>query len=353
MYKSLHVARGIASLLVVLFHATGTITLEKYFGESANFLNSAFFPGQPRQAFFFVLSGYLIDHVHSKVLGQPTRLKRFIGRRITRIYPLYWIVFLCVYLTAAILLPEISIALPPVELVKSRLLTPVEPGLMWATGAPVLIVAWTLQYEMLFYSAYALCIYKKQMQFGILIVWLSLVLLRVLGYDLGYLVEFATSQWTILFLIGVLFSRFRIQIKKIFKRVALHILMGVSFLATLVYHNIYSNSPILDIHVAYGLCSGLIILSLIEFEERAGTLSPPPILLLLGSASYSLYLIHFPLLSLLNKLFSPYFPKTPLGVMTAFILMVVMCCAVAIFLYRLVEAPMRKHMSARLATVVG
>lgn len=353
MYKSLHVARGIASLLVVLFHATGTISLDKYFGESASFLSSAFFPGQPRQAFFFVLSGFLIDHVHSKELGQPTRLKRFIGRRVTRIYPLYWIVFLSVYVMAAILLPDVSNAVAPLDFAKSLLLIPVEPGLTWATGAPILIVAWTLQYEMLFYSAYALCIYKKPMQYVILGVWLTLMLLRVLGYELGYLVEFATSQWTILFAIGILFSRCRTQIKRIVRPVALHIFMGISFVATLVYHNIYSSSPTLYIHVAYGLCSGLIILSLIEYEERAGALSPPPILLLLGSASYSLYLIHFPLLSLLCKLFTPHFPKTPIGALTAFTLMIVVCCAVAIMLYRLVEAPMRKHMSTRLASVVG
>ncbi len=57
---------------------------------------------------------------------------------------------------------------------------------------------------------------------------------------------------------------------------------------------------ILEHVLAYGAASVLILAGLIE-AERCGRLYPPRWLVFLGDASYSIYLVHFPALSLLAK----------------------------------------------------
>ena len=42
--------------------------------------------------FFFVLSGFIILHIHWKDLGHPSRFSSFAGKRFLRIYPMYWLV---------------------------------------------------------------------------------------------------------------------------------------------------------------------------------------------------------------------------------------------------------------------
>lgn len=65
MYLGVHYCRGIAALLVVLYHAGVTLEKEKYFGESARYIHDVFyFGGDAGVAFFFVLSGYLINVIH-------------------------------------------------------------------------------------------------------------------------------------------------------------------------------------------------------------------------------------------------------------------------------------------------
>ncbi len=44
--------------------------------------------------FFFVLSGFIILHVHAGDIGRPVRLGHYLQRRFTRVYPFYWVVFL-------------------------------------------------------------------------------------------------------------------------------------------------------------------------------------------------------------------------------------------------------------------
>ena len=53
--------------------------------------------------------------------------------------------------------------------------------------------------------------------------------------------------------------------------------------------------------LTFGLPSGLILLSLLNLENN-NAISFPKITLTLGDASYALYLIHFPMMLLMNKI---------------------------------------------------
>ena len=95
MYQSLQSGRAVAATLVLLFHLGATIASEKYFG--IQWFSIPFSFGDSGVDFFFVLSGFIIFYVHKSDLGRPTTLKSYIYKRITRIYPVYLIVFIGVY----------------------------------------------------------------------------------------------------------------------------------------------------------------------------------------------------------------------------------------------------------------
>jgi len=90
-YPALDGLRGLASLLVVVYHNFG-------------FINHYFFFGWIGLDIFFVLSGFLITDILLTTIGHPHYLKNFYVRRMLRVFPLYYaalIVFL-------LLLPRFS-----------------------------------------------------------------------------------------------------------------------------------------------------------------------------------------------------------------------------------------------------
>jgi peptidoglycan/LPS O-acetylase OafA/YrhL len=76
-YPALDGLRGLAILLVLVYHNFG-------------FINYFFF-GWLGVDLFFVLSGFLITDILLKTLDKPNYLKNFYGRRLLRIFPLYYL----------------------------------------------------------------------------------------------------------------------------------------------------------------------------------------------------------------------------------------------------------------------
>jgi exopolysaccharide production protein ExoZ len=109
--------------------------------------------------FFFVLSCFIISYAHRADIGRPAALPSFVWRRAIRIYPAYWMVFLGV---AALVfsVPAFKEGLPQggIVWIKSLLLVPQDPIVVGGTGAPLIIVAWSLRYELVFYVAFGLFI---------------------------------------------------------------------------------------------------------------------------------------------------------------------------------------------------
>ena len=155
--------RGLAAILVVLYHAGRMLALPQYLGHIA--LGGFFNFGNAGVDFFFVLSGFIIFFVHEKDIGRPESLLAYAWSRVTRIYPIYWLV-------TALVLVEIALRPGPKDvdpgyLISSLLLLP-QPQ------EPVLGVGWTLVHEMLFYLVFAVAVLSRRFGLWIALAWLAL-----------------------------------------------------------------------------------------------------------------------------------------------------------------------------------
>jgi len=273
--------RAVAAVLVVLYHLNGAI-----FGKP-NYYPEQFSPlfrsGDAGVYFFFVLSGFIIAHVHWHQIGASGTALDYLRKRAIRIYPIYWVILAPITL-AFFLVPAASrdIALDVWSIASSVLLTP--------TADPSIIsVAWTLRHEVLFYGLFAVLILHRATGLGVLGAWM-----------LGSIVALAwpiTGNWGVIFSPLHLLFALGVAAAAIVRRTTLPA-PGWILAAGAVGFFAYAIGPqvISPRFLVYGIASTLMIVGLVELE-RSGRVSAPAPLLLLGDASYAIYLVHLPAMS--------------------------------------------------------
>ncbi|WP_421881638.1 acyltransferase family protein [Methylibium sp.] len=140
--------RGFAVLLVFLTHYAGMV--EPWIAgstETVRIASGLRHVGHAGVDLFFVLSGYLI---YGSLMKRPQPFIGFMRRRVARIYPAFIVVFIAYVLLSFAFPSESRIPADPAEatlyLVQNLLLL---PGLFPID--PLITVAWSLSYEMLFY----------------------------------------------------------------------------------------------------------------------------------------------------------------------------------------------------------
>jgi len=301
MFKSIQGCRALAALLVVLHHLGGALASPKYFGVAAFAL--PFVAGDAGVEFFFVLSGFVITWAHFDELGRPSNLPLYLRKRVVRIYPTYWIVFAIVYVVA-----QSSSTLRShvpndyLTVLKSLSLVPQESALVGGSGAPVLIVAWTLQYEICFYALMAIFILNRSIGSVACIALLVNFGICHVGVC-AFPGHFLSDNLIFLFGIGGLIAyciKHSIYVKY---PAVVATIAAVAFLSFGVFEAVAGTETIsIDRRMIYGLLSGFLIMSLVQLENGGRLQIQNRWLPLLGNASYALYLIHFPLISALCKL---------------------------------------------------
>lgn len=141
--NSIQILRGIAALAVVAMHVRWNLHHYRVEPQSDLFLDN----GGSGVYLFFVLSGFIIAHA--------TRRKQsateYTLRRVLRIFPLYYAV-----LAAIVALAFMAGTLPALkDIFKSIFLLPANPyeaGPYY--GYPIVLVSWTLTYEVFFYGIF-------------------------------------------------------------------------------------------------------------------------------------------------------------------------------------------------------
>ncbi|EMH0132369.1 TPA: acyltransferase family protein [Proteus mirabilis] len=147
--KTIQYLRGIAALAVVLFHYRFTLNEFNQF-DIKNLGNILFSSGSFGVDLFFMISGFVITLSTKKDYGRRKNLIKFSLKRFFRIYPL---LIVCVLIASYIYNSDIK------SIIKS--LIPIH--LQYNYNAPffglnVLMVAWTLTFELFFYLLFMLSI---------------------------------------------------------------------------------------------------------------------------------------------------------------------------------------------------
>jgi len=292
--------RGIAALLVVLYHSA--LHVEGDVPGSTVLWGLPHF-GHAGVDFFFVLSGFIITFVHRKDLGKADRLGHYLERRFTRVFPLYWLVLAFSLLDLGLLhraqFPGVR------ELISNILLLPQAKDLI--VGG-----AWTLVFELMFYVVFAIAICSRRAGAAVLCAWAALV---AAGFFLNPTSEspalvVVTSPFCLEFFLGIgaatLLSRRTVPFSGVLLIIGLtgFALAGLCEVAGRL-HGFGAAA-----RLAYGTCSFMVILALVE-RERSGHLKVPRFMAILGRASYSVYLVHLIAIGITFKFLSMMTPLTP------------------------------------------
>lgn len=136
MIKSLQILRGVAALLVVLYHATDPGVLPQSMDSWVLCR-----VGSIGVNLFFIISGFIMYHV----TDNHSNPWKFIGRRLVRIVPLYWILLFFGKGLGAFSNPMAY---------KSMFFLPLTPDGAPFFGWAYWNVGWTLNYEMFFYLVF-------------------------------------------------------------------------------------------------------------------------------------------------------------------------------------------------------
>ena len=298
--NSIQFLRGFAALAVVVHHTGGYV--KRYF-EPTLLFEDKFSIGFAGVDLFFVISGFIIHFTSKNYLNNPSKLKEYLKKRFIRVYPIYWIIttilFISSWLIVEILDKNIfSIGYP------NTLIAYIQTYLLLPLHFAINPVTWTLSYELFFYLCFAILIISKRL-------WIIPALILAVSFynifiNIPEIVEvklnyfnFIFSGYNFEFMFGFLIYPLHKKIKLSNIISVILLIISISIIALFGYdigdYDSYKRV------LTFGLPSGLILLSLLNLENN-NAISFPKITLTLGDASYALYLIHFPMMLLMNKI---------------------------------------------------
>lgn len=339
-----------AAVLVVLFHLGLIVADGKYF--DVPWVGTLFRWGDAGVEFFFVLSGFIIASAHAADISRPARLIPYLQRRLIRIYPPYWIIF-AIVCVLALPLAATRATLPtdPGTLAGAWFLFPQDPAEVGGTGSPVIIVAWTLRYEILFYLFFALVI--LDLRLGLLAASAYAIAFATLRHQLGigFPLTFLLNPCVWLFGMGIAVAGAAGGAVRPPSRPLVWLTLAAAAFMGFAMNRAYQWVPLADWNVyGLGLASSIAILAAVAAENAGSTLGGGRVLQLIGAASYVLYLIHYPLFSVgckvamacgMKKLGIP-------GMMVSYALFLAAAIGAAILFHLAIELPLQRWLSARL-----
>ncbi len=159
--------RGLAAIWVLLYHVDITLQKEKYFGFEP--LSLFTMVGYRGVELFFLLSGFVMARTYEGISTRNWRIAlAFAVRRVLRILPAYFVVFVPLYILAAFT----GLGAPPFVTVdgflfiQNLLLLPRDD---LTTFIPV--SAWTLTHEIMFYCLFLFAFFSWRLFLVIMFIW--------------------------------------------------------------------------------------------------------------------------------------------------------------------------------------
>jgi peptidoglycan/LPS O-acetylase OafA/YrhL len=330
-------------LLVVTVHLVNPDGFgERYLGGDAG-TGWLYLPGQCGVDLFFVISGLIMTLTTWKLARGAAEARAFLARRVKRIYPVYWIVTL----------PVFVVFLVDSGLVNSHQVHPPQPLqsflILPQAGFPLVLVGWTLVYEMYFYAIFAAALLGPRRLLPWIIAFWSIVTIAlavtVQHSDLAT-VRVLANPIVLEFALGVAVGFAVMKAPLVAPAAAL--IAGIVVLAgVLAGAGAWGEQELSGWLRAVGVgpACALIVYGAIGLEERHAV-SASRTWQTLGDASYSIYLWHVLILAMIGRVVAHF---TPVGVLHLPILLAagVITVAIATALYFAIERPLLRVLGTR------
>lgn len=337
---SIQVLRGIAALSVVMFHFRSFLVPE---GADRSYPDALFGWGAIGVDLFFVISGFIMHYVTSdKSYGVRTSV-HFIINRAIRIIPLYYIVLIFAFLTGGAM-STFHYQEKIDNLISAITFTPYlhQYAPLYILESGMYNVRWTLNYELYFYVAFAICLLFKHRLialaswFAVPVIISSLIFSEIITSTQGYsyqtvIAKFMTNPIILEFGMGVVSG---IVYKKFRDRYKGESLLPPAISLLLIVLGVYCKQL-----TAYNLYSGAVFSILVlvfAFHDKIITSVFPKFLITLGNISFSLYLIHNPLKDFISRKIEKTNPDIIHNV-TGFVGLILISIIIAYFSYRYIE----------------
>lgn len=331
--------RAAAALFIVFLHAQFDAT---HFAGPGAFEAMRPVPWEVGVDIFFVISGFIIVHATRGQFGESGAARAFFARRMIRIVPLYWLAT-ALFLLAALVLPGALNSSPPSvwQIAASFLFFPYVNDV--GAAQPVFTLGWTLNYEMAFYLVFAAAMAaawpRRQTVLAVAGFFGALTLLGLL-VPLPMPLSFWASPIVLEFVIGMGIALLRetgarpgIVLRTVLAAVAIRML-----------HDDLTQDGV-ERALALGVPAAMLVMAAVLGPEPRlpGWLSRS--LVLLGDASYALYLFHPFALRTARIMLS----STAISPLAYIAIVTVASVVLAIAVHLLFERPVMQFFRRRLA----
>ena len=336
--------RAVAALFVVVFHCGLEMTrLATRFDQEPFYDYGRWNAGI---SLFFAISGFIMVVTCHDAFGRPGEALSFIRRRITRIAPIYWLLTLLVALLTLLAprLSHVSVE-DPLSIPLSILFWPfARPN---GEIRPLVTPGWTLNLEAYFYCVFACgLMFRRLIGLAIIIAFIAgLCILRMNGAFHSVPLEFWGDPIVFGFLFGmgvaIAYKRgWRLRL------VPAVLLIGAGFAISLTGGLREPPEDALLVRLSSSLPAALILIGAALGPQISPASRGWRPLIVIGDASYSLYLVHEFLLRPLRLVWEKTLGDTvPLGLFVAVGLVLSILAGLAS--YRWLELPMGRSLSAQ------
>ncbi len=315
--------RAVAALGVVVFHA-------------AERTGHHFAIGAAGVDIFFVISGFIMWVISER---RPMSPFSFLRDRVQRIAPVYWLATAVMVLGGlAGLFP--NLVLSPSHVVASLLFVPIaspSTGEVW----PVLVQGWTLNYEMFFYAVFALTLLLPRSR-RLLAISTCFLLLVGLGFAIdtdNALFSTYTRPIILEFVAGMIIAELWLRGRVPGGNAGLALIaIAFSGFAALAVFRLPFDEFVL------GPLAVLLVVGTLALESR-GWFRPRGLPMLLGDASYSIYLWHTFAISVVVKVCA----RAGVDLALSAFLAVLFGTVLGVAAYVLLEKPLTRRLRPRIA----
>ncbi len=288
--RTIQALRGVAAWFVVIGHFIGITAIIS--GKLEPWVSMARYSQETIESFgvdiFFVISGFIMVVATSR----PRRNNRlaevcdFLARRFFRIFPLFWVVLLI-----AIVWGEPSVSVDGYNVILTAILY---------DTAKAVPISWTLIFEVRFYlmMAIAVIVLPKDTGNRTMLICFSIVAV-VFAQKYGAIPysRFGTNVM-LEFVFGAIVGLLHLNEIRSSSRLAM-VLGAGGILATAVFLPLVAPGQVAAYRIfGYGMPAALLIYGLVATEESM-TIKLPRFLLNAGDASYSIYLWHWVVMTIL------------------------------------------------------